>query len=98
MEQEPTPHIILTATHPSNQEYPSFAVQAERQLTPPSFQPLPSHTIHPDLKDYTDIPDCPLPVKAKDVIWPGEGIKTKLPFIADPQNPDINLLQNVLPF
>ena len=47
------------------------------------------------LKDYTIYPGEPIPPQVKDAIWPGEFIKTKLPWISEPESPNINLLQDV---
>lgn len=54
-----------------------------QQSTPPPFF------------DLTHIPGCAFPLQAKDALWPGGTIKTKLPWVSKPEEPHQNILQNV---
>lgn len=58
--------------------------------TPQSDTTRPSH-----LLDFTTLPGNPFPPQASDVLWPGGSVKTKLPWISDPEDPQKNILQNV---
>lgn len=48
-----------------------------------------------DEHDFTNYQGCVFPTQAKDVTWAGGRVKTKLPWISDPQAPNNNYLIDV---
>ena len=76
-----------------NHEQRNHPPQSLTSTTPqPPSRPSSPVTI---LRDYTSISETTFPPQAKDIIWPGGAVKTKLPWISDPKNPESNLLLNV---
>lgn len=61
-------------------------------MDPPPAQPTPP--TFPLVRDLT-IPNASFPIQSKVVMWPGGGYKTRLPWVSDPNDPEINLLLDV---
>jgi hypothetical protein len=57
--------------------------------------PRPSKANPIPVLDFSDIPGSVYHEESKDVIWSSYNIKTKLPWISDPDQSGRNLLENV---
>jgi hypothetical protein len=90
--QSPESDMAVEPSIPPSRDHP------EMNEDPPIVQPEPpSDFTRAIINDYTSFPECTFPPEAKEVVWPGGQFKTKLPWISDPKDDTINLLQNVRP-
>ena len=89
----------------SNPENFVSSIEASGPLSrPPTPTPLipvtpilttPLNNQEPIQIDYTSYKDFPFPKNSKDITWPGGKIKTKLPWVDNPEKPGENLIQKV---
>ena len=98
---------ILEATEnlplPASNDPPETSISQPAQDTPETLENQALHAFnHPPettraspIIDLTSLPNCRFLDKAKDVLWPGATMKTKLPWISDHEDPEKNILQNV---
>ena len=100
-----TPNLSLTPAFPNRADSltapPTPPVFPNRAVSPtaPATPAFLNRAVSPTPPTAPPSPPPPQTVEAgpqaKEVLWPGGCVKTKLPFIPSPDKPEINLLQMV---
>jgi hypothetical protein len=95
----PGPSSLPPQTDNDTLESSTTPTLLQKEITPKSIPEIsdePSRVIPSlEVEDLTSLPGSIFPPEAKEVVWPGGSVRTKLPWISDPEDGGKNLLQKV---